>query len=108
LTRTGIDINPRKLVDSYCDACGGYGHRQRQSNFVAKLIKSLDYISKLEPAKQNLILAEFAPEQSKQREKKQAATAGKARMLKEAKDAEGLYNLLTQTHQQSDDESSIE
>jgi hypothetical protein len=58
----------RKSMDMFCDACGQHGNPWKCCNYLAKLIKALDFTSKLDKPKQLELLATFHKEQQKQRE----------------------------------------
>jgi hypothetical protein len=87
--------NSRKLVDVFCEGCGLYGHEASKCDFTAKLVKVLDYIATLDSTAKKNLLQYFQSEQTKRREQRQTSLAGKARVLRDAGDAEALYNLLT-------------
>lgn len=53
----------RRFTDVYCGACGGYGHPETKCDFVARMIKSLDFIAALDGTKRKEILDEFLTEQ---------------------------------------------
>lgn len=96
----------RKFMDVYCGACGGYGHPDKQCDFVARMIKSLDFIAAMDNTKRKDILEEFSTEQRRRRDSKQTSLAGKARVCRDANDVEGLYKLLV--HGDPDNASDIE
>lgn len=54
---------PGKSVDVHCDACGTHGQRWQDNDFMAKLIKSPDFITNLEPSKSKNLLETFQKEQ---------------------------------------------
>jgi hypothetical protein len=84
----------RKSMDMFCDACGQHGHPWKRCDYLAKLIKKLDFASKLDKPKQLEILAAFHKEQQKQCDNRIKRNLGHARTLKDNGDIEGLYNLL--------------
>lgn len=94
---------PRKSVDIYCDACGGYGHPWRCCDFLAKTLKAAHFMTNLDKTKQIEIVTTFAKEQQCLRDNKIKWNIGKARILKDNGDIEGLYNLLL-TNAEGDDD----
>ncbi len=56
----------RKSMDMFRDACGQHGHPWKCCDYLAKLIKALDFASKLDKPKQLEILAAFHKEQQNQ------------------------------------------
>jgi hypothetical protein len=100
-TTTGdisIPSETRKSVDIFCDACGGHGHPWATCIYTAKLLKAIDYIASLDPASRKTILENYHKEQTRRRQWKQLATAGRARQLRDSGDTEGLFD-LTQEYQ---------
>lgn len=86
----------RKPIDIFCDACGGHGHPWKRCDYLARLIKALDFTTKLDKNKQIEILQAFTKEQQRLRENKIKRNISKARTLKDSGDIEGLYKLLTE------------
>jgi len=84
----------RRSMDMFCDSCGQHGHPWKCCDYLAKLLKALDFASKLDKQKQLDILAAFHQEQQKQRDIKIKRNLGRVRTLKDNGDIEGLYNLL--------------
>ena len=84
----------RKSVDIFCDACGGHGHPWAACDYTAKLIKAIDYIASLDPASRKTVLENYHKEQTRRRQWKQMATAGRARQLRDNGDTEGLFELM--------------
>jgi hypothetical protein len=84
----------RKSVDVFCDACGGHGHRWKNCDYLAKMITCLDYISAITDANKKALLDTYRQEQSRRRKMKQLTAAGRARMLKDSGDADGLYQFM--------------
>lgn len=95
----------RQSVDVFCNACGGHGHKVLNCDFVARLSNSLDFIASLDAAKKKEIMDAFQKEQNRRRQFKQTDRKGRARVLRDTGDIEGLYNLATE-HQGDDDDDS--
>jgi hypothetical protein len=93
----------RQSVDIFCDACGGHGHKAKNCDFAARLLKSLDYIATLDVAKKKEIMATFIKEQTRRRLAKITDRKGRARALRDTGDVEGLYKLVS--NPDSDDDS---
>jgi hypothetical protein len=54
----------RQSVDIFCDACGGHGHKAKNCDFTARLVKGLDFIATLDAAKKKDIMETFLKEQT--------------------------------------------
>ena len=93
-SNTSITSSPCKLVDKYCDACGSYGHIWSHCDFTAKLVKGLDFIAGLDTIKKQTLLEVFHQAQTQWHDRRQVSLAGKARVLFDAGNTEGLYNLI--------------
>jgi hypothetical protein len=93
-TKTTTDTESRKSVDAFCDACGGHGHRWKNCDSLAKMIKCLDYVSTLSDIDKSALLITYNQEQARRRKVKQLATAGHARFLRDAGDIDGLFQLI--------------
>jgi hypothetical protein len=96
----------RKLIDKFCDACGGYGHGWSRCDFTAKLAKSLDFLAGLGTKKKQSLTDNYIAEQTKCRDRRQTSLTGKAQALYDAGNMDGLYNLVVQGDEASDVESS--
>jgi hypothetical protein len=59
---------PRKSIDIYCDACGGHGHTWKRCNYLAKLAKSFEFLTKLDKAKTQEIIQVYHKEQERLRQ----------------------------------------
>ena len=95
----------RQSVDVFCNACGGHGHKSLNCDFVARLANSLDFIATLDAPKKKEIMETFLKEQNRRRQFKQTDKKGRARVLRDTGDIEGLYNLVTQKQGNEDDDS---
>ncbi len=73
-------------------------------------MKSLDFISSLDTIKKHALIQNFVSAQTPRRDKKQNMLAGRARLLRDAGNTEGLYHLLvTGDYDDEDDaEDSVE
>ena len=58
---------PKKSKDMYCDACGTHGHGWWDCDFLAKLVKALDFLSKMDSTKKQTLLETYHKEQLCQR-----------------------------------------
>jgi len=89
-----LSSDGRKSVDIFCDACGGHGHPWAACDYTAKLLKAIDYIASLDPASRKTVLDNYHKEQTRRRQWKQMATAGRARQLRDSGDTDGLFDLM--------------
>jgi hypothetical protein len=56
-------MTPRTSVDVYYVACSTYYHFWRNCDFLAKLLKSLDFLNNLDPAKKKVVMDTFHTKQ---------------------------------------------
>ena len=95
----------RPSVDIFCNGCGGHGHKVKNCDFVARLSKGLDFIATLDAAKKNDIMDTFIKEQTRRRLIKITDRKGRARVLRDSGDVEGLYQLLSNPENENDSDS---
>jgi hypothetical protein len=99
---------PRKSVDIYCDACGAHGHRWRDCDFLAKLIKCLTFVNSMDAAKKKALLESFHKEQERKRAGKQNKAKIRALQYLEDKDINGMYALVQELHTAQDAKDYME
>jgi hypothetical protein len=109
LTANKSLTDKRQSVDIFCDACGGHGHKAKNCDFTAQLVKGLDFIATLDAAKKKDIMETFLKEQTRRKLVKITVGKGRARVLRDTGDAEGLYKLLTKldTNEDSDSQQRV-
>jgi len=95
----------RQSVDIFCDACGGHGHKAKNCDFTARLIKGLDFIATLDVTKKKDIMETFLKEQTRRRLVKIKDRKGRARVLRDSGDIGGLYQLLSNSKKGDDSDS---
>jgi hypothetical protein len=95
----------RKSIDIYCDAWGSHGHRWRDCDYLAKLIKALDFLNNLEATKKKTLLETFHKEQMKWRQSKRSMAIARATTYLQEQDIESMYNLV---HELNAEEESDE
>ena len=95
----------RQSVDVFCNGCGAHGHKALNCDFITRLSNSLDFIATLDATKKKEIMDAFTKEQTRRRQSKQTDKKGRARVLRDTGDIEGLYNLATENHGNEDDDS---
>ena len=98
--------SPRKSIDAYCDACGGHGHRWGDCDFLAKLIKSLQFLDSLEPSRKKNLLDTFHKEQVRKRSVKHNTALVRATRCMENNDIDGMYDIIHEIYNAVDDKGT--
>jgi hypothetical protein len=84
----------RKSVDIYCDACGTHGHGWRNCDFLAKLLKAMEFMANIDSTKKKFLLETFHKEQNRKRQSKQGNAVARAAECLENNDIQGMYALI--------------
>ncbi len=89
---------PRKSIDIYCDACGTHGHGWRNCDFLAKLLKAMEFMANIDPTKKKLLLETYQKEQTCKRQAKHGNAVARAAQCLEDNDIQGMYALIQELH----------
>jgi hypothetical protein len=68
--KSKADNGTCKSVDMFCNGCGMHGHAWKRCDFCAKIVKSLEFLKGLDPAKKKKLLEIFVKEQMRKRSNK--------------------------------------
>lgn len=93
-------MTPRTSVDVYYVACSTYYHFWRNCDFLAKLLKSLDFLNNLDPAKKKVVMETFHTKQQWHRQHKQTNAVARAATYLENNDISSMYALIQEMNEE--------